>query len=734
MEKTSNTSKKRVRLAALLFIGACIFYVLFCQVVNKFLIPRVVIPRVREYLESGLTAPFRVSVGDISFEPVSGFLLKDVRLYTSQGSPINYVAASKKVDVDLEWYKLLFGRIEIKRFDMMGADFVISRDSRGAWDFAPLFNVDFGSDKKFRKFNVCVREFRMLDGTIRYSDHLMPGNSIDRTFGITRASFAGDRNGDYNLVLLCTSLDDRQDSVSFLMDYVPRDRSGKGSIGIRTSSINGYWDYYLDDIFKPWSMRAGIADLKADFSFDVNGLRLEGAYAIKDGELKYGDFLAKCEVSVRHEMDCPPKGKGEPRSCAQATLTGIEMSAGKNIFFTGGKCIASVTGGQVGITSLTGGLFGKPVTYKGKVSGEEPKSVNMEGDICGLHNTIDMQFPGPGKAEAQLRVLTSGSVLIVDADTNSLDNLEFRFTVSGGAELSEIGPVFGISKDDMSGRIAASGELTGELDRAETFNGSLGLELSGFSVLGIRPKDCSFSSKIENGLFDGNIPQFDLYEGTAEAQVRMDPKKWGFELNLDKCDLEEASHDSPHLTGIKGVVNANLACIGWWDRSEPASGGGYLNVSNCSFKSAPVFKAAEQGIGSVVGGFSMPDFKQIKTVFKIANRKVSIQGDCSASLMRLEISGTYDINGSVEMTAGANVSQMNPIRTARQIILPVTISLDMVRDGIVVQITGKWPDLKQQTVIKPLRGFGELFGFMNSLSLKRYKLDELWAQERAPSK
>jgi hypothetical protein len=50
-------------------------------------------------------------------------------------------------------------------------------------------------------------------------------------------------------------------------------------------------------------------------------------------------------------------------------------------------------------------------------------------------------------------------VLIVDADTNSLDNLEFRFTVSGGAELSEIGPVFGISKDDMSGRIAASVNL-----------------------------------------------------------------------------------------------------------------------------------------------------------------------------------------------------------------------------------------------------------------------------------
>ncbi|MFA5094742.1 MAG: hypothetical protein WC512_05810 [Candidatus Omnitrophota bacterium] len=732
MEKTSNISKKRIRLVALLFIGVCIFYVLFCQAVNKFLIPRVVIPKVREYLESGLTAPFRVSVGDISFEPVSGFLLKDVRLYTSQGSPLNYVAASEKVDVDLEWYKLLFGRIEIKRFDMMGADFVVSRDSSGAWDFAPLFAVDFGSDKKFRKFNVCVKEFRMLDGTLRYSDRLMPGNTIDRTFGITRASFTGDRNGHYNLVLLCTSLDDRQDSVSFLMDYIPRDRSGKGSIGIRTSSINDYWDYYLDDIFKPWSMRAGIADLKADFSFDVSGVSLKGSYAIKDGELRYGDFLAKCEVSVRHELDCPPKGK--PLSCAQAVLTGIEMSAGKNTFFTGGRCIASVSGGQIEVASFTGSLFGKPVSYKGKVSGEEPISVDMEGDICGLRNAIDMQFPGPGKAKAQLRVLTSGSALIVDADTGSLDNLEFRFKVSGGAEISEIGPVFGISKDDMSGKITASGELTGELDRAETFNGSLGLELNDFSVLGIKPKDCSFSSKIENGLFDGSIPQFDLYGGTAEAQVRLDPGKWGFELDLDKCDLEEASHDSPHLAGIKGVVSANLACIGRWDRSEPASGGGYLNVSNCSFKSAPIFKAAEQGIGSVVGGFSMPDFKQIKTVLKIANRKVSIQGDCSAPLMRLEISGTYDINGSVEMTAGANVSQMNPIRTARQIILPVTISLDMVRDGIVVQITGKWPDLKQQTVIKPLRGFGELFGFMNSLSLKRYKLDELWAQETAPSK
>jgi len=86
------------------------------------------------------------------------------------------------------------------------------------------------------------------------------------------------------------------------------------------------------------------------------------------------------------------------------------------------------------------------------------------------------------------------------------------------------------------------------------------------------------------------------------------------------------------------------------------------------------------------------------------------------------------------VTAGANVSRLSPIKTARQILIPATLGFDFVKDGIMIKISGRWPELKQQTVIKPLRVFDEVFGFMKSIELRRYSLDDTWAQVVESSK
>jgi hypothetical protein len=256
--------------------------------------------------------------------------------------------------------------------------------------------------------------------------------------------------------------------------------------------------------------------------------------------------------------------------------------------------------------------------------------------------------------------------------------------------------------------------------------------MNGFTFLEMTPKSFSLKATVKDGLLDGEIPKFPLYGGTASANVRLDtrlsPLKWGFELDLEKCDLKFLSEDDDRLSGMKGSLDANLACAGRWGRPEAAIGGGYIRVLDCNLKGVPFFVAIEKGIGSVVKDFTMPDFKEIKAAFGVAEKKVEIRSACRSPMLNIEMSGNCDFSGNVEMTAGANASRMSLIKTARQILIPATLGFDLVKDGILIKVSGKWPELKQQTVIKPLRVFDELFGFMKGIDLRRYSLDEAWAQ------
>ncbi|MFA6356995.1 MAG: hypothetical protein WCY23_07810, partial [Candidatus Omnitrophota bacterium] len=188
------------------------------------------------------------------------------------------------------------------------------------------------------------------------------------------------------------------------------------------------------------------------------------------------------------------------------------------------------------------------------------------------------------------------------------------------------------------------------------------------------------------------------------------------------------SLDDARLSGMKGILDVNLACSGRLGRPAAAIGGGYIRIVDCDIKGVPIFVAIEKGMDSVIKDFDMPDFKEIRAAFSVAKEEIDARFACQSPLLKIEMSGDCDFAGNVDMTAGANVSRLSPIKTARQILIPATLGFDFVKDGIVVKISGKWPDLKQQTAIKPLRVFDEVFGFMKSMELRRYSLDETWAQ------
>ncbi|MFA6356109.1 MAG: hypothetical protein WCY23_03260, partial [Candidatus Omnitrophota bacterium] len=234
MERHSNPSYRKFRRAAYLLAAAIAIYAAFCHAVNSFIIPRVVIPKMRAYLESGASEPLKISVGDIRFDPVSGFLFTDVRLYTKQGSPSDYIASSKAVDIDLVWHDLLFKRVTIRRFDMTDVDLNVSRGSDGKWNIGPLARIGMGdaAAKQFGGFKVTVRELRLLGGKARYSDRMAPGNSIERVYDIASMSVTGSEDG-CRLMLATKSTGAKKGSLSLFLEYSDGgngEPSGRGTV------------------------------------------------------------------------------------------------------------------------------------------------------------------------------------------------------------------------------------------------------------------------------------------------------------------------------------------------------------------------------------------------------------------------------------------------------------------------------------------------------------------------
>ncbi|MFA5164922.1 MAG: hypothetical protein WC481_05100 [Candidatus Omnitrophota bacterium] len=737
MERRSKSIFGRFRRAAYFLIAATVIYALLCQYIGKVFIPRVVIPKVRAYLESGNTGPLMVSIGDIDFVPSSGFLLKDVRLYTKKGSPSDYIVSSKAVDIDLVWHDLLLKRVTIRRFDITGADLNICRGSDGSWNIGPLADMGIGdaASKHFGGFRITVKELRLLGGKARYSDRLVPGNSIERTYDIAYVSVTGSDNGS-RIALSTKSTGAKKGSLSLSLEYSPgAEPRGKGSVRIKTPNINEYWSYYIDDIIKPWELKVGDAELRADISFSPGMFRMDGVYDLRDGEVSYGDLHISADCVMKHTFE---RLKGKTASCAELVLKGMRIRAGENVMVSGAECRAYIDKDGVDISAIEGQAFKRPVSYKGMFIFGEPKRLSVDGQVCGIRNTLDMEISGPDKASSVLQVFTSYSKLTVKASSKDLKGLVFDVDMAGDIDLSDIGRVAGLVKREMSGKATVSGVLSGELDRTASFNGKADVKVDGFTLFDMTPKSFSMKAAVKDGLLDGEVPKFPLYGGTAAAKIRFDaglpPQKWGFAIDLEKCDLSSLSLEDARLSGMKGIVDANFACSGRLGQPEAATGGGFIKITDCSIKGVPIFVAVEKGMNSVIKDFVLPDFKEIRMGFDVAEGNIGMRSACQSPLLRIEMSGDCDFSGNVDMTAGANVSRLSPIKTARQILIPATLGFDFVKDGIMIKISGKWPELKQQTVIKPLRVFDEVFGFMKNIELRRYSLDDTWAQVVESSK
>lgn len=714
-------------LAYTLFLSAAFIGLLWISV-NYFFIPKVTIPSLREYLAANMSGLVKLTVKDISFHPFKGFLLHEIELSGPVALKENYILRVETVDVDLELLPLLWKQIAVKRFVMYGTDLNIGRDPHGKWNFQPLLDMDIAKEMMMGDYAFVMKEFRIKNGQINYSDYFKKDNTLERRFTNIDLSLTNPKWQTYDLVITGSARNRGEEDVMLKVAYEWKRESVEGTAVLDTKLLSEYWDYYLDDILKPWHLKAEEVSARVLFSYLNEKFNMKGQYTVNGAALAYGDLIITGNASIGQDLRYVKSVPAESAVTTEVSLSKFSLLTGQNIFLDKGSCKAVISGKEIAIDNLSGEIKQLPVSLSGRFRFLEPRELYLSGKTGEVDNTFHAKIVNDNECAVDWEGRVKDSYLKLHADMPDMKDLVFNLAAQGDIRLSDISSLTG-GTESFKGAMKVSGEIKGEADEPDSLNGKAIIKVEGFSFLDSVATPFEFDMDAKDGLFTGTIPQTDLCGGNFRGEIKADADKFGIELNINQFDIKEFIKANPEFEGTSGIVSSDVAFVTKWTDPSGASGGGYIKAADCDLKKLPLFLSAEEGIESVTknADFQMPVFNKIEGNYEIKDKGVDFGNvSCKASGLSLMISGNLSFSGEVDITAGAQFLGSHLFKTARQILLPETIGLDLITDGIVVKIKGKWPDLKQSTTVQPLRSLSSLIPSVGHGSPYRYTLEKLW--------
>jgi hypothetical protein len=405
------------------------------------------------------------------------------------------------------------------------------------------------------------------------------------------------------------------------------------------------------------------------------------------------------------------------------------------------KCEAIVSDKKVQFNKIQGLSKGKPVNFKGQFVFLPVRILDLAGKIGAEENVFHLKLLSDKAAQATYFSSEEASYIKINANVSDIKKLRCSGNISGRLDLASLpGRIFidadkqhftvsfEAAQNDLKGSLDFSGRLKGELDKPETLSGRLGLKFNDFSLMGLEPLSFLLGMKVEQGEFASGIPTMELYQGKLAGALVLDAKGWGIELNIEDMDLEKFAKVDPELTGLKGMLTGKIAVVGDWKSKDSIWGGGSFSLTDAELKSVPIFSAAQQGVGSVVKGFEMPDFKEVKGNFSIAKEVVTFSHTLAKSPdMELRGSGTVDFSSRANFIMGVKFMQRTGLKTAMFIAFPLQmLGFDLLTNAIKVEIKGVMPDLKQTTSIQPLGWLNDTYKDQGNFDPDQYTLDNLW--------
>ena len=712
-------------------IFAVIFFVLllFWGLVNFIFIPRVVVPKLKEFIDKEFRGEVSLTIEDVDFHPFRGFIFQGVELSGPVVLKDHYILRADLVDIDLALLPLLRKRIRIKLFELSGVDLNIGRDKTGKWNFEPIMELDFMQEDD--EYDFMIKKLVVKKCWIDYADFYEEGNTLERRFGNVDLIITNWGRRLYKLALSGGDEDRRKESIGLRLEFNRKKRILQGWGKMHTSFVGEYWDYYLDEIMDPWYLQADDINIKMKISAKDKHISTKGRYQVTNGILSYGNLSVKGNARIIQQLEFTRGKPGEGNGRINLILENIASLSGKYVFLKKGKCNAAITEKKITIFNLSGQGYQYPLSYTGKFTFQDPRELYLTGNIANLNNTLRIQFPADNKGIMDWDGRAGVSQLKLHADINNLKNMSFDMKVDGDIDLPDMSQLLMVSRENIQGHVGLTGELKGEADEISSLEGRLGLEFRDPSLCKIDLESFKIGMKVKDGVFKGGIPKTDFFKGCFYGGVVMDFHRWGLEFHIDDMDLAVFAAGQPELKGMKGKFTGSIAYVCNWKDVASLKGGGYFKLTDADLWNIPLFSETEKGIEEVAAkgddALELPDLDDVEGNFQIEREQVIIEnGFCQAKNMHLHFKGTYNFSGETDFTFGARFMGSGFFRVVRQVLLPFTIAIDVAADCVQVKITGKWPDLSEKATIKPVGVLTALFPSSGHADPEKYTVEKLW--------
>lgn|GEM_PF-5618465 len=701
--------------------------------VNYYFIPQVVIPQIRDQVAIfNRENQVNLKIKEIYFHPLRGFQLTGIELRP--------ILTAKEVDIDLDYLALLSRRIHLQQINIIEANLKVTCSKRGEWNFEPALKGIFGKEKKAQPSLIDIDQISFSRGQVYFDDQFYRVNRLTKHFKDVAIRIQCPDRQDFDVAV--AGADEKlRDAIRFQFNYSAKTGLIKGKAQLKIANLADYRDYYLDELILPWQLAKAQLAAQADFSYQRGDFSVDGGYAVKGGKISYGDIQLAGDGFIKHKQKYV---KGQPTQSvlsAQADLENISLQFEKNPILEKGQCVATITDKGVQIKKLKGMSQSQPVDLQGQFVYHPVRRLDLTGKIGGAANVLYIKLLSDNAAQLDWVASAEAAYLKVDANVSDIKQLRFSGKVSGQVNLAllprrvlikadkqHLIVSFEAAKSELKGQVGFAGDLQGELDKPETFFGKLGLKFDNFSLLGLDPLSFLLGMKVEQGVFASGIPPMHLYQGTLSGAVALDTKHWGMELNIENMDLAKFAVVDPKLAGLTGLFTGKIAGVGNWGEHRSIHGGGSFSLTNADLKNIAIFSSAQQGVGSLVKDFQMPDFNTVTGNFEITNEVVSFRNALAkAPNLELRGLGTLDFSSRVNFTLGVKFLQQSDFKTALFIFFPLqTLGFDLLSKGIKVEIKGVLPDLKQTTSIQPLDWLSDAYGQQSSFNPNQYTLEKLW--------
>lgn len=715
--------------------GLALLVTLLYLGIDQVLIPRYLLPEVKKQITAfNASSPLKISLGKIDFDFWRGFHSENLKITAPLAKQALLKAGT--VDLDLKYLPLLKKQVVIKELKVQNAELRIERDRKGQWSFAPLLKMMEGGGGSGEAFSFEIERINCADSKVIFTDQFSRRNQLKRQFEQVDLSVIN-AAGSLTRVEISGGSKDGAEGVAAKFDLDLEKKSIAGEADLKTKYLADYWDYYLDELFNPWKMKAKEAAAKIKFTLKDKLIVLDGNYQVTEGQATYGKIHFKTNARVRHEQKLAPALN---KMRAEIELEDYSLLFGKVKILEKGRGRAVADQKEIVFKQMSGKTGEDRFELAGKYVFDLPRELRLKGSIGKDQNDFVLKLLTENQAAVSWKISGEVAALDFDASVSDIKNMVFTTTLKGLVDLGKVpgsykmqmkgsqllmeaGPV----GKELFGRLGLSGNLSGRLDDINSWYGQLGFKFTNLKVLNLPPASFLMGIRVKDGLFEAGIPELPYYKGVLSGAVKVNNERWGVGILIDKCDIAELGETSRDLGGMKGILTMRVACAGDFKDLGEIRGGGYVKVINCDLREAPIFEAATEGIKSVTHGFIMPDFKRVESNFKIADSKVNFQNAyCEAEGLDLIIDGDQYFSGKSDFTIGVRFFKKGFLNTMRIIFVPISLGIDAVADAIKVKVSGVWPDLDQSASIEPMAWFNRLFGPEIKYDPELYTLPKVW--------